>query len=125
MEAGQYFDKSISGTGIDVYLIPTIQQLLNKTNTAVIHAVQMKHCRPIRTDGRVFSNGKTNLQEIQELNTFCREMIAAKKMHVDKDFIENVLNKKYVFGIPLRNKIKRVLPMIKNLYQLIVDASYR
>jgi hypothetical protein len=85
----------------------------------------MKHCRPIRTDGRVFSNGKTNLQEIQELNTFCREMIAAKKMHVDKDFIENVLNKKYVFGIPLRNKIKRVLPMIKNLYQLIVDASYR
>ena len=125
MEAGQYFNKSISGTGIDVYLIPTIQQLLNKTNTAVIHAVQMKHCRPIRTDGRVFSNGKTNLQEIQELNTFCREMVAAKKMHVDSDFMENVLNKKYVFGIPLRDKIKRVMPMIKNLYQLIVDASYR
>ena len=85
----------------------------------------MKHCRPIRTDGRVFSNGKSNLQEIQELNIFCREMIAAKKINVDKDFIENVLNKKYVFGIPLRDKIKRVLPMIKNLYQLIVDASYR
>ncbi len=125
MQAGQYFDKSISGTGIDVYLIPTIQQLLHKTNTAVIHAVQMKHCRPIRTDGRVFSNGKTNLQEIQELNIFCREMIATKKINVDKDFIENVLYKKYVYGIPLRDKIKRIMPMIKNLYRLIVDASYR
>ena len=125
MEAGQYFDKSISGTGIDVYLIPTIQQLLDKTNTAVIHAVQMKHCRSIRTDGRVFSNGKTNLQEIQELNIFCRDMITTKKIDVDKDFIENVLNKKYVYGIPLRDKIKRIMPMIKNLYRLIVDASYR
>jgi hypothetical protein len=66
----------------------------------------MKHCRPIRTDGRVFSNGKTNLQEIQELNIFCRAMIATKKINVDKDFIENVLNKKYVYGIPLRDKIK-------------------
>jgi hypothetical protein len=65
------------------------------------------------------------LQEIQELNIFCRAMIATKKIHVDKDFIENVLNKKYVYGIPLRDKIKRIMPMIKNLYQLIVDASYR
>jgi hypothetical protein len=46
-------------------------------------------------------------------------------INVKKGFMENVLNKKYVFGIPLRDKIKRVLPMIKNLYQLIVDASYR
>ena len=52
-------------------------------------------------------------------------MIATKKINVDKDFIENVLNKKYVYGIPLRDKIKRIMPMIKNLYRLIVDASYR
>ena len=125
IQAGQYFNKSISGTGIDVYLIPTIQQLLNKKNTAVIHAVQMKHCRPIRTDGRVFSNGKTNIQEIQELNIFCKEMVSAKMINVEKGFMENVLNKKYVYGIPLKDKIKRILPMFKNLYRLVVDASYR
>ena len=74
LKAGPMLKHSISGTGVDVYLIPTIQRLLGKNKTAVVHAVQMKHCRPIRTDNRIFSNGKNNLQEIAELQVVCKEI---------------------------------------------------
>ena len=127
--AGPYLNQSISGTGTDVYLIPTIQQLIGKANTAVVHAVQMKHCRPIRTDNRVFSNHKTNLQEIAAMQTFCKNMHAQFFKNTfdttQTNFIKNVLNRKFVYGIPLKYKLKRIGPMLKNLYKLIVDASYR
>jgi len=127
--AGPYLNKSISGTGTDVYLIPTIQQMLGKTKTAVVHAVQMKHCRPIRTDNRVFSNQKTNLQEIAEMQVFCKNMFAEKMngpMNSEQNaFVKYVLNRKYVYGIPLKYKLKRIKPMLRNLYKLLVDASYR
>jgi len=125
MAAGPYFKKSISGTGLDVYLIPTIQKLIGKNNTAVVHAVQMKHCRPIRTDNRIFSNGKDNLTEIAELQQFCKQLINENPAPFDEAFMKAVINRKYVFGIPLKYKIQRIPLLLKNLYSLIVDASYR
>jgi hypothetical protein len=125
LEAGPTFKHSISGTGIDVYLIPTIQRLIGKNKTSVVHAVQMKHCRPIRTDNRIFSNGKNNLQEITDLRAVCKQLVSSKPELFDKAFKKNVLNKKYIYGIPLQYKIQRIGPLIKNLYKLLVDASYR
>jgi hypothetical protein len=129
LAAGPYLHKSISGTGTDVYLIPTIQQILGKTNTAVVHAVQMKHCRPIRTDNRIFSNQKNNLQEIVEMQSFCKTLIAnhtkVSGLQPSAEFFKEVLDKKYIYGIPLAYKIRRIGPMLKNLYKLLVDASYR
>ena len=127
--AGPYLNQSISGTGTDVYLIPTIQEIIGKTKTSVVHAVQMKHCRPIRTDNRVFSNQKTNLQEIALMQDFCKNLYTQHfKGELNSEhnaFIQNVLNRKYVYGIPLKYKIKRIKPMLRNLYKLLVDASYR
>jgi hypothetical protein len=127
--AGPYLNKSISGTGTDVYLIPTIQQMIGKTKTAVVHAVQMKHCRPMRTDNRVFSNQKTNLIDIADMQAFCKNMFTEFcKGAFDANqtvFVKNVLNRKYVYGIPLKYKLKRIPTMFKNLYKLLVDASYR
>jgi len=129
LAAGPYLNKSISGTGTDVYLIPTIQQIIGKSKTAVVHAVQMKHCRPIRTDNRIFSNQKNNLQEIAEMQSFCKELIKhhSKNSGVQPsaEFFKEVLDKKYIYGIPLAYKIRRIGPMLKNLYKLLVDASYR
>ena len=124
-EAGKNFNRSISGTGIDVYLIPTVQRLLEKTNTAVVHAVQMKHCRPIRTDNRVFSNGKTNLIEIKELQKYCLEIIYNNPAKFEQTFIDRVIKRNYVYGIPLKYKLKRIPLMLKNFYHFLVDASYR
>jgi hypothetical protein len=124
-EAGKEFTRSISGTGIDVYLIPTIQVLLNKTKTAVVHAVSMKHCRPIRTDNRIFRNGKDNLTEIAELQTYCMDIINRHPTKFEPDFVRDVINRKYVYGIPLEYKLKRLPTLFTNLYRFLVDESYR
>ena len=48
----------------------------------------MKHCRPIRTDNRFFSNGKNNLQEIAELQFVCKQLATSKPELFDDDFNE-------------------------------------
>ena len=124
-EAGKEFTRSISGTGIDVYLIPTIQVLLQKTKTAVVHAVSMKHCRPIRTDNRIFRNGKDNLTEIAELQAYCMDIVRQHPTKFEPEFVRDVINRKYVYGIPLEYKLKRLPTLFTNLYRFLVDESYR
>ena len=125
IEAGKEFNRSISGTGIDVYLIPTVQVLLDKTKTAVVHAVSMKHCRPIRTDNRIFRNGKDNLTEIAELQAYCRDIVKRDPAKFSLDFVRDVIERKYVYGIPLEHKLKRLPTLFTNLYRFLVDESYR
>lgn len=125
LSIGPYFKYSISGQGVDVYLVPTVQRLLGKTNTAVIHAVQLKHARSLRTDNRVFSNGQTNLDEIRIIHELCLKLVESNSVHFDRKFHVNILNRKYVHGVPLAYKIQRIPTMLRNLYKLIVDASYR
>jgi len=124
-EAGKNFNRSISGTGIDVYLIPTVQVLLGKTKTAVVHAVSMKHCRPIRTDNRIFRNGKDNLTEIAELQAYCMDIVNRDPTKFSAEFVRDVINRKYVYGIPLEYKLKRLPTLFTNLYRFLVDESYR
>jgi len=124
-EAGKDFNRSISGTGIDVYLIPMVQVLLDKTKTAVVHAVSMKHCRPIRTDNRIFRNGKDNLTEIAELQAYCMDIVNRNPTKFEPDFVRDVINRKYVYGIPLEYKLKRIPTLFANLYRFLVDESYR
>jgi hypothetical protein len=124
-EAGKDFNRSISGTGIDVYLIPTVQVLLQKTKTAVVHAVNMKHCRPIRTDNRIFRNGKDNLTEIAELQAYCMDIVKQYPTKFEPNFVRDVINRKYVYGIPLEYKLKRLPTLFTNLYRFLVDESYR
>jgi hypothetical protein len=124
-EAGKDFNRSISGTGIDVYLIPTVQVLLGKTKTAVVHAVSMKHCRPIRTDNRIFRNGKDNLTEIAELQAYCMDIVNRNPTKFEPDFVRDVISRKYVYGIPLEYKLKRIPKLFANLYRFLVDESYR
>ncbi len=124
-EAGKDFNRSISGTGIDVYLIPIVQVLLGKTKTAVVHAVSMKHCRPIRTDNRIFRNGKDNLTEIEELQAYCMDIVKREPTKFSEEFVRDVIHRKYVYGIPLEYKLKRIPTLFTNLYRFLVDESYR
>lgn len=124
-EAGKDFKRSISGTGIDVYLIPTIQVLLNKTKTAVVHAVSMKHCRPIRTDNRIFKNGKNSITEISELQAYCMDIVKQHPTKFKSNFVRNVINRKYEKDSPFEYKLKRIPTLFRNLYRFIVDESYR
>jgi hypothetical protein len=121
--------ENISGTGVDIYLVPTIQYLMGKTNTAVVHAVQIKHTRPIRTGKRVFSNGKTSVEEIQIMQLLSKTLLLQKNTLPQEDpsyqRILQQLNKDSKGDISITDKLNRIGPMFKNLYQMLVDASYR
>jgi hypothetical protein len=124
-EAGKDFNRSISGTGIDVYLIPTIQVLLEKTKTVVVHAIQMKHCRPIRTDNRIFVNGKDNLTEIKEIQDYCKTLVKSNPESFKAKFVKEVIDREYIYGIPIKHKLNRLPVLFTNLYRFLVDESYR
>jgi hypothetical protein len=91
----------------------------------VVHAVQMKHCRPIRTDNRIFVNGKDNLTEIMEIQDYCKSLIQSNPTKFTPEFIKEVIERKYVYGIPLHIKLKRLPGLFKNFYRFLVDESYR
>jgi hypothetical protein len=120
---------NISGTGLDVYLVPTIQYLMDKTHTAVVHAVQVKHTRPIRTGARVFSNGKTSVQEIQLMKALSKTLLLQKNTASEDSLafqkILQILNKESKGDITLLDKLNRIVPLFKNIYRMMVDASYR
>ncbi|MFM6995338.1 MAG: hypothetical protein ACKOWO_09520 [Sediminibacterium sp.] len=121
--------ENISGTGVDLYLVPTIQYLMGKTNTAVVHAVQVKHMRPVRTGARVFSNGKTAVKEIQIMQALSKTLLLQKNTLVSTDLayqkIWQHLNKDSKGEITIVDKLSRVVPLFKNIYRMLVDASYR
>jgi hypothetical protein len=121
--------ENISGTGLDVYLVPTIQYLMGKTHTAVVHAVQVKHTRPVRTGARVFSNGKTSVQEIQLMKALSKTLLLQKNTASEDSpafqKILQILNKESKGDITLLDKLNRIVPLFKNIYRLLVDASYR
>ncbi len=124
-----YCVENISGTGLDLYLVPTIQYLMGKTNTAVVHAVQIKHMRPVRTGERVFSNGKTAVQEIQIMQALSKTLLLQKNtLSEDSPAFQKILqilNKESKGDITIVDKLSRVLPLFKNIYRMLVDASYR
>jgi hypothetical protein len=55
-----YCKLTISGQGIDIYLIPCLQKILGLEKTAVVHAIQIKHCRPVQSGNKIYSNGINN-----------------------------------------------------------------
>lgn len=120
---------NISGTGLDVYLVPTIQYLMGKTHTAVVHAVQVKHTRPVRTGARVFSNGKTAVQEIQIMQALSKTLLLQKNTESEDSLafqkILQILNKESKGDITIVDKLGRIIPLFKNIYRMLVDASYR
>ena len=120
---------NISGTGLDIYLVPTIQYLLGKTHTAVVHAVQVKHMRPVRTGKRIFSNGKTSIQEIQIMQAMSMTLLLQKnKVSTESPAYQKILailNKDSKGEITLLDKLNRIVPLFKNLYRMLVDSSYR
>jgi hypothetical protein len=120
---------NISGTGLDLYLVPTIQYLMGKTNTAVVHAVQIKHTRPVRTGTRVFSNGKTAVEEIQIMQSLSKTLLLQKNtLPIDNPSYQKILqqlNKDSKGDISIADKLNRITPLFKNLYRMLIDASYR
>jgi hypothetical protein len=124
--ASPYYKYTISGQGIDIYLMPCLQQILNLKKTAVVHGVQIKHCRPIQSGNRIYSNGKTNLEEIEVIRLKSIELVQQTKPGIfDTSFIKEVLEVDHLNRRSLKQKMKRVQLLLKNCYQLLLNESYR
>jgi hypothetical protein len=120
-----YLKDHISGYGVDVYLIPTIQNILNLNNTAVVHKIQIKHIRPIRSDSKVFSNSKTGLIESNEMKLLANKIFKENKHLFDNKTFKDIISTKISSTISLNDKFKRVPVMVKNIYKELVNHSYR
>lgn len=120
-----YLKDHISGYGVDVYLVPTIQNLLNLNNTAVVHKIQIKHIRPIRSDSKVFSNSKTGLIESNEMKLLAHKIYRENKHLFDINSFNKIFSTKIASTISLSEKLKRVPIMVKNIYKELVNHSYR
>ena len=123
--AGPYFNETITGQGIDVYLMPAMQQVHGLTSTAVVHAIQVKHCRPVQSGDRSYSNGKSNIEEINHIRQLTLELIAKHPNKFDDQFIRTYMDVRYYKGVSLFKKLKRVKGMLRNIYKELVDLSYR
>ena len=68
---------------------------------------------------------KDNLTEIAELQAYCKTLVDSNPTKFNADFIKSVIERKYVYGIPLKYKLRRLPKLLRNLYRFIVDESYR
>jgi len=120
-----YLKDHISGYGVDIYLVPTIQNLLCLTNTAVVHKIQVKHIRPIRSDKKVFSNFKTGLYESMEMKLLATKVIKENAHLFNYSFQKKISGLKVSSNVSLMQKIKRLPLLFKNIYMELVNQSYR
>jgi hypothetical protein len=75
--AAPFFKHSISSWGIDKYVMPLVQKLADMPRTAVIDGILATHVRPIRSAGKVHSNGLTPFQEMDFVRERCIEYVEA------------------------------------------------
>jgi hypothetical protein len=90
--AHAYYPRSISGYGVDCYVMPYYQKLMSMERSAIIHAVSIKHYRPVTAGAtRRFSNGLTSKQEGELLREEILGLIQTQGSKAfDKEFLAEV-----------------------------------
>ena len=74
-----HYAGNISSWGIDKYLMPTLQQLLGKTRTALMDAVVASHNRPITSGNKVYRNGRNAGEESVLVKALCQQLISEQQ----------------------------------------------
>ena len=121
-----YFLNTISGQGVDVYLMPVLQRIHNQTKTGIVHAVQVKHARPIRSHERIYKNGLNNEQEIEIIRQASLALICENE-HKNKfsgKFKRLTLREGIPFFIKLEINFNKIVCSIKNMKVLIKELSH-
>ena len=122
----KYFLKTISGQGVDVFLMPVLQILNNQTKTGIVHSVQIKHARPIRSHERIYKNGLNNEQEIEIIRQASLSLVDKKenKSKFNAKFKRLILkegNQPLIKAEILFNKMNQ---SAKNIIVLIKELSH-
>lgn len=80
--AADFYSQTISSYGIDCYVMPFYQKLLHMERSAVIHAVVIKHYRPVTPGEKKYSNQLTAYEEKALIRTAIINLI--KTSYADK-----------------------------------------
>ena len=122
----EYFLSTISGQGVDVYLMPVLQILNNQTKTGIIHAVQIKHARPIRSHERIYKNGLNNEQEIELIRQASLSLVHAKENSAkfSARFKRIVLKEGNASLIKMEIMHNKIIQSIKNTIVIIKELSH-
>ena len=73
-----HYEGNVSSWGIDRYLLPTLQQLLGLTQTALLDGVVACHRRSITSGRKVYRNGRTAKQEAVLMKQHCETLVAER-----------------------------------------------
>ncbi len=121
-----FFLKTISGQGVDCYLMPVLQKIHHQNKTAIIHAVQIKHARPIRSHERIYKNGLNNEEEIEIIRKDALKLVELNehKDKFDNRFKRIVLKEGNQFLINIEIVINKFYNSIKNTKVLIKELSH-
>jgi len=122
----EYFLRTISGQGVDVYLMPVLQILNNQTKTGIVHAVQIKHARPIRSHERIYKNGLNNEQEIELIRQASLSLVHAKENSAkfSARFKRIVLKEGNDTIIKIEIIHNKIIQSIKNIIVIIKELSH-
>lgn len=121
-----YFHKTISGQGVDVYLMPVLQIIHNQTKTGIVHSIQIKHARPIRSHERIYKNGLNNEQEIELIRQATLELVRENehKNKFSSKFKRLVLKEGIPVLISLEINFNKIICSIKNIKIFIKELSH-
>lgn len=123
---GNFLTKSISSYGIDCYVIPFYQKLLNMNKAFVIHAVSIHHHQEITSSQRRYSNGLTAAEEGEKIRTELLDIIADEYPYLlkDKKFMAEIFKYKVGLGYSISRFFNK-LRMILRYYIKEIKIIYR
>lgn len=80
--ASPHFKGNVSSWGIDKYLMPTVQQLIQCPRTALVDAVAASHRREVTSGTKRYRNGLTAAQERQAMKALCLKLLREQAPHL-------------------------------------------
>ncbi|MEI6586788.1 MAG: hypothetical protein WCL56_11920 [Sediminibacterium sp.] len=122
----KYFLKTISGQGVDCYLMPVLQKLNNQNKTGIVHSVQIKHARPIRSHQRLYKNGLNNEQEIEIIRQEALSLVNLNENRsiFSSEFKRLVLKDGNPLFIQLEINFNKIICSMKNLILFFKEQSH-
>lgn len=111
-----YFKKAISAHGIDYFLVPVLQRILKKTNTALIHAVMIKHSRPVKSHQRIYSNNKTSDEETELIRQEAISLAQKYPELFDENFYRKILKVGNEHLLEAEDKLIKVKKLIMGFW---------
>ena len=92
-----HYARNVSSWGIDRYLMPTLQQLLGMTRTALLDGVVASHRRPVTSGQKVYRNGRTAREEGDLLKQRCEALVAERMPGLLRsDWYRNIFQRRHV-----------------------------